>query len=119
MFMHEVRHLERYLMMQVRKSFSFLNISSKIIFAAASLFSSATLAADKSPTDFAKTATCVLSVSDNGVTNYAVFYLAGYGSDGSSYYRTISAPIYELTVKPDGSVGSGANPCKETPEFQR
>jgi hypothetical protein len=119
MLINKVRRLERYLMMRVRKCFSKLSICSKIIFAAAMLISPATLAADKTPNDFAKTATCVLSVDGNSVTNYAVFYLAGFGSDGSSYYRTISAPIYELTVKPDSSVESNANPCKGPPEFQQ
>ena len=76
-------------------------------------------AASASLNDHPKTATCVISEGANDTKNYAVFYLAGFGTDGSSYYRTISAPIFELTVKSDGSVESNANPCKDEAEFQR
>lgn len=67
----------------------------------------------------AKTVSCALTESNNGVTTYAVFYLAGFNSDGTSYYRTISAPIFELTVLADKTVESAANPCKSPLEFEK
>ena len=76
-------------------------------------------AANPSPGDHPKTATCMISEDSTGTKNYAVFYLSGFGSDGSAYHRTISAPIFELTVKSDGSIDSNASPCKDEAQFQR
>lgn len=105
--------------MKVRRLFSCSSFFLSALITATTMAPQLSLAADALPSDIAKTATCVLNTTDSGVTNYAVFYLAGYGSDGSSYYRTISAPIYELSVKPDGTVESNPNPCSDPPEFQK
>lgn len=65
----------------------------------------------------AKMATCAITERDDGKSTYAMFFLAGYESNGTAYYRTISAPIFELTVRPDKSVDSTANPCKSELKF--
>lgn len=65
----------------------------------------------------AKMATCAITQHDDGKSTYAMFYLAGYESDGTAFYRTISAPIFELSVRPDKSVDSSANPCKSELKF--
>lgn len=70
------------------------------------------------PDGVAKMASCVISEGDDGSKNHAVFYLAGFDSDGTAFYRTISAPIFELTIRPDKSVESAANPCKGDLVFQ-
>lgn len=70
-------------------------------------------AANSSTNDPPKTATCVISEGANDTKNKYAFYLAGFETGGSAYCRTISAPIFELTVKSDGSVELNTYPCKD------
>ncbi len=61
-------------------------------------------------TALAPTLTCEVTPKNNK-RSMMVFHLSGYDEDGTSYYRAITSNVIELTIKPDGTIESQANPC--------
>jgi len=58
-----------------------------------------------------KMVTCVVPERDGRPEATWLWYLAAHEADGTAYYRTISAQLNEIIVKPDGTIESMANPC--------
>jgi len=58
-------------------------------------------------------ATCAYAGGAQDAGTRVVLHLSAYDADGTAYYRILTAQMIEVIVKPDGSIGSERNPCKD------
>lgn len=65
-----------------------------------------------------RTATCLYQSPTGEKESQIVLYLSAFDSDGTAFYRALTAPPLEIKVLPDGKIATDPNPCRSELTFK-